>query len=470
MAALSDQAPAMTSAAERNDEFLSDRGETAALTGADRWFLLLLGLIYMMNFVDRTLISVAGESIRRELGLNDTQLGLLGGLAFALFYAALGIPLARLAERKSRIAIISAVTAIWSAMTAASGLASSYAHLLLCRIGVGVGEAGFTPALVSLISDRFAPHRRAGAFSAITFWVPVGGALAATLGGWIVQHHGWRAAFIVLGLPGLVLALVARLTIAEPPRRDAGPAQSTPGFGRVLRHVGRSPAFLHLTAAGGLVSVVNFGLNLFMIPLLVRRYGLDTAQAGLIFAVSLSLAMAIGTYCGGRAADWLGQRDIGWFGIAPALLLAVSLPLYWLAILQDDWRWFMALMFCSAGMLIAFLPAIMTVTQRLVEPRMRASAAALHAFGQTVLGLGTGAVGLGWLSDRLAASAYAGNYRADCASHVVQTSCNLAAAQGLQQAMMATGLVLLLAIAFYLAAARALRHEIPGNVSKMAVR
>ena len=137
-----------------------------ATAGSERWFLLLLGLIYMMNFVDRTIISVAGEAIRRELNLSDLQLGLLGGLAFSLFYAALGIPLARLAERRSRVGIIATVTAIWSVMTALTGAAGNFVQILLCRMGVGVGEAGFTPALVSMISDRFPEERRASRNSA----------------------------------------------------------------------------------------------------------------------------------------------------------------------------------------------------------------------------------------------------------------------------------------------------------------
>lgn len=428
---------------------------------SDRWFIILLGIVYMMNFVDRTIVSVAGEAIRKELNLTDLQLGLLGGLAFSLFYAALGIPLARLAERRSRVTIIAVVTGIWSFFTTLSGAVGSFAQLLVCRMGVGIGEAGFTPALVSMISDRFPENRRARAFSAITFYVPIGAALAAIVGGWVIQHHGWRMAFFVLGVPGLLLALIVRLTIKEPLRRNAGEATETPSFGAVLRRVSRSPAFLTLTAGSGLVGMVSFGLNLFMIPLLVRRYGLDMAQAGLIFAISLSFAMAIGTYTGGVVADRLGQRDIGWFGRAPALLLCVSLPLYLLAIMQDDWRWFMLLMFCAASLLNAFLPAIMTVTQRLVEPRMRASAAALHAFGQTVAGLGIGSVTLGWLSDALASRAYGGDYRAHCTARSIEPACVSASAQGLQHAMMAMGVVLIAAILFYLAAARALRREVP---------
>jgi MFS family permease len=426
--------------------------------GRGWWFLLLLGLVYMFNFVDRTVISVVGEAIRHDLHLSDLQLGLLGGLSFSLFYAALGIPLARLAERRSRIAIIAAVTAIWSVMTALSGMAANFGQLLVCRMGVGIGEAGFTPALVSMLSDRFKPERRAAAFSTIALGVPIGAAIAATGGGLVAKLYGWRMAFVALGLPGLALALLVILTVPEPRRRDAG--ETAPSFGAVLHRLSRSPAFLHLTAGSGLVGLVGFGLNLFMIPLLVRRYGLDLAQAGAIFAVSSSLAIALGSLAGGLVADALGRRDVRWFGWAPAALMVVALPLYVAALLQPNWQPFMALMFLASASLYAFLPAIMTVTQRLVEPRMRASAAALHAFGQTVAGLGIGSVLLGSLSDRFAGWAYPGDYRAACLGKAAPAAgCPGAAASGLQHAMLAVGLVLLWAIAHYLLAARTLPRE-----------
>lgn len=425
------------------------------------WFIVLLGLVFMFNFVDRTIISVLGEAIRRDLKLSDLQLGMLGGLSFALFYAALGIPLARLAERRSRVRIIAAVTAIWSVMTALSGMAGSFVQLLACRAGVAVGEAGFTPSLVSMLSDRFAPNRRAAVFSMIALGAPLGAATAAIVGGLVAREFGWRAAFIVLGLPGLVLALLVLLTIPEPVRLRAGDAADAPGFGAVLRRLRHSPAFLSLTAASGLVGLVGFGLNLFLIPLLVRRYGLDLAQAGGIFAGTVSLATMLGTLGGGFLADALGRRDVRWYGWAPAMMLTLALPLYVAAILQDDWRLLVALMFLASAALYAFLPTIMTVTQRLVEPRMRASTAALHAFGQTVVGLGVGSVSLGWLSDRLAARAFSGDYAGQCLGKTpLPPACMTASAQGLQYAMIAAGTVLLPAIALYLIAARALPREI----------
>lgn len=436
-------------------------------SGRDRWFLLMLGAIYMFNFVDRTIISVVGEAIRRDLALSDLQLGLMGGLAFSLFYASLGIPLARLAERYSRIRIIAVVTTLWSVMTMLSGAAGSFVQLLLCRIGVGVGEAGFTPSLVSMLSDRFPAQRRGVAFSLVALGVPLGGAIAAVLGGAVAQAYGWRLAFVAVGAPGLLLALLLLLTVAEPARADAGAKSDTPPFAAVLRRVGRSPAFLHLTCGSGLVGLVGFGLNLFLIPLLVRVYGLSLPQAGLIFASSFSLATMVGTIIGGYAHAALVAHDVRWNGWAPAIAVSVALPLYLAALYQSDWRLLVGLLFCATTALYAFLPAIMTVTQSLVEPRMRASAAALHSFGQTVAGLGLGSVLLGYLSDRLAARSFAGDYAQLCLSVSGKPSpaCLAASASGLQQAMLLAGLVLLIAVYNYVRAARAL----PGEIAQPAL-
>lgn len=431
-------------------------------TGRDRWFIFVLGAIYMFNFVDRTIIAVVGEAIRRDLALSDLQLGLMGGLAFSFFYAGLGIPLARLAERRSRVRIIGVVTLLWSAATMLSGAAANFMQLLLCRMGVGIGEAGFTPALVSMISDRFAPTRRAVVFSLIALGVPIGGAVAAVAGGAVAEAFGWRMAFFVVGLPGVLLALLLLATVPEPDRLGAGDSSETPSFGAVLRRLARSPAFLHFTCGSGLVGLVGFGLNLFLIPLLVRLHGLTLPEAGLIFAMSFSLATAVGTTSGGYLMGRLSGRDLRWTGWAPAIAIALALPLYLLAIWQTDWRFLVGLLFAATVCLYAFLPAIMTVTQGLVEPRMRASAAALHSFGQTVAGLGIGSVLLGYVSDLLAARAFAGDYAQTCLGRTGPPSatCVAASATGLQYAMMAVGAVLLIAIYNYMRASRVAPAEI----------
>lgn len=417
----------------------------------------------MFNFIDRTVVSVLGEAIRRDLGLSDLQLGLMGGLAFSFLFAAMGIPLARLAERRSRIAIIAVVTAIWSAMTMLSGAAMSFAQLLVVRMGVGVGEAGFTPALMSMISDRFSPDKRATVFSLIAVGVSAGGATAALAGGALAQAFGWRATFLVVGAPGLVLAILLWATIPEPARDDAGARSDAPPFAAVLVRLARSPAFVCLTVGSGMVAVVGFGMQLFFIPMVVRRFGFDLREAGLAFALSFSLATGLGAMIGGQAMDRLAGRNLRWYCLAPAAAVAAGIPCYVLAIRQGDWRAMIALLSAAMLFLYAFLPAIMTATQRLVEPRMRASAAAIHAFGQTVFGLGVGSTVLGWASDRFARAHYAGDYGQVCLGGTAgppSAACVAASGTGVQLAMLAMTFALVLAVIAYLLGSRSVAGEI----------
>jgi predicted MFS family arabinose efflux permease len=430
-------------------------------SGRDWWFILLFGSIYMFNFIDRMIISVVGEPIRREFGLSDLQLGIMGGVAFALFYGGIGIPLARLAERVSRVGIVAAATALWSVMTMLSGVAGNYVQLLLARMGVGIGEAGFTPPVVSMIADRFAAEKRATVFSLIAVGVSVGGAVGALGGGWIAQNHGWRMAFFVMGAPGLLLAIVLWLTIKEPVRLNAEDA--APSFGVVLRRVGKSRAFVTFTFGSGIVALVGFGLNLFLIPLLVRRFGFDLKEAAITFALTFSAATALGGVVGGILADKFASDHHRRYGLLPMISSGMALPLYMLAIYQDNWRIMAVLLFAATFCLYAFLPTIMTVTQRLVEPRMRATAAAIHAFGQTVFGLGLGSLFLGWMSDRLANGHYGAGYVADCLARkagIPSPACLAASGTGLQQALLLLGLFLLLAIVSYWIAARSIAREI----------
>lgn len=427
----------------------------------DWWFIFLFGAIYMFNFIDRMIISVVGEPIRREFGLSDLELGVMGGVAFALFYGGIGIPLARLAERVSRVGIVATATALWSMMTMLSGAAGNYWHLLLARMGVGIGEAGFTPPVVSLIADRFAPEKRATVFSLIAVGVSVGGAIGALGGGWIAQYHGWRMAFLVMGAPGLVLALLLWLTIKEPARQNAD--NPAPAFGVVLRRVGKSPAFVSFTFGSGIVALVGFGLNLFLIPFLVRRFGFDLKDAAITFALTFSAATALGGVVGGMLADRFAAHRHKRYGLLPMATSALALPLFLAAIDQDDWRLMAVLLFAATFCLYAFLPTIMTVTQRLVEPRMRATAAAIHAFGQTVFGLGLGSVFLGWMSDQLARSHYGKGYAAKCLSRhagAPSAECAAASGNGLQQALMLLSLFLVLAVASYWVASRHIENEI----------
>jgi MFS family permease len=246
-------------------------------------------------------------------------------------------------------------------------------------------------------------------------------------------------------------------TLKEPERAAQG---ETASFGAVLTHLGKSRAFVTLTLGSALVAMVGYAMSLFLVPLLMRRYGFEVKAAGGIFAATYSLATAIGMLGGGMIADRLGERSVSWFGKAPAIAVTAALPLIIAGMLQDDWRMLMALLFLASLCLYAFLPAIMTVTQRLVAPDMRASAAALHAFGQTVIGLGLGSVIVGKLSDMLTLRAYGAGFASACAAKKLIGPCATASATGLQQAMIGISSVLIAAALLYVAAARALKVQI----------
>jgi MFS family permease len=263
-----------------------------------------------------------------------------------------------------------------------------------------------------------------------------------------------------MGAPGILLALLLWLTMKEPTRLNA--ELEAPPLIAVMKRISRSRSFVAFTLGSGMVALVGFGLNLFLIPLLVRRFGFDLREAALTFALTFSAATALGGVAGGILADRFAASDYRRYGSAPMLATSLALPLYLAAIYQDDWRIMAVLLFAATFCLYAFLPTIMTVTQRLVEPRMRATAAAIHAFGQTVFGLGVGSAFLGLMSDRLAAWHYGGSYKADCiiAMRDAGLACRTASATGLQQAMLLLGLFLLLAIGAYWVASRAIAAEI----------
>jgi len=264
-----------------------------------------------------------------------------------------------------------------------------------------------------------------------------------------------------MGGPGLVLAGLLWLTIREPVRRNAG--DKAPPLGQVLRRVGRSASFVSFTVGSGMVALVGFGLNLFLIPLLIRRFHFDLKSAALTFALTFSMATALGGVVGGMLADRFATDHHRRYGLLPMAGAGLALPLYLAAIYQDDWRILAGLLFAATFSLYAFLPTIMTVTQRLVEPGMRATASAIHAFGQTVFGLGLGSAFLGWMSDWLARRIYGGGYTRACLvakGKAPSALCAAASGTGLQQALLLLGLFLLLAIGCYAIAARSIAGEI----------
>ena len=384
-------------------------------TGYRRYALALLLVIYILNFIDRQILSILLEEIKKDIELSDTQLGVLGGIAFAVFYATMGIPIARWADRGSRRSIIALAVAVWSAMTAVTGLARSFGMLLIARIGVGVGEAGCSPPAHSLISDYFPAERRGTALSIYSLGIPIGAALGTLIGGWVGDAFGWRMAFFVVGAPGLLLAVIARATLREPPRGladgestgapDASATSDAPeaseNWREVLAFMIRLRAFRHLSMAGALHAFVGYGAGLFNPAFFIRFHGLGLKEVSTWFFF-IGLTGAIGTFLGGFLGDRFGKKDPRWYMWIPGAATLGGIPLYACLYLWPDGE--QALLFAFPAVIFGamYLGPTFAMTQAIVKIRMRAMASAILLFILNMIGLGLGPWFVGFLSDLLA--------------------------------------------------------------------
>ena len=433
------------------------------------WLLGLLVAIYASSFLDRVIISTVGPALIADLRISDTQFGLLTGPAFAIFYVVLGIPIARLAERSSRVNIISICIALWSLMTALCGMASSYVPLLLFRMGVGVGEGGCSPAAHSLLSDHYPPRRRATALAIYFAGVPFGTMIGAILGGWLATAFNWRVAFLVLGLPGLVLALLAKATLKEPPRghvEGRAPPVVAPPLLEVVKRLITNPTVVLLIC--GMVAA-NFGgsaMASFSQTYLVRAFHLSLASVGLLYGLVIGTAGVFGMTMGGVIADWAGKKDIRWYAWAPALGCLVGFPVYLLAYTQHTALASVGFIFLGYLVVVFYFAPTFAVVQNLVEPRMRATASSLLYLTINMMGQALGPVAIGLVSDTIARHTFTlGNYRALCpphphAPHEVAAACAQASLYGLQHSMLIMCGCYLLGTAFYLLASRNLKRDL----------
>ena len=375
-----------------------------------RTMLWILLIVYIFNFLDRQIVNILAEPIKADLGLTDTELGLLAGPAFAVFYALLGIPIARYADKDgtNRVRLIALALAIWSAMTAVCGLAQNFVQLLLARIGVGVGEAGCTPAAHSLISDSVAPERRSSAIAFYGLGVPIGSLLGLIIGGIVNDLYGWRIALMLVGAPGLVLALVVLFVMREPRHSRTAEAVATAAAvtrlstGEAMREIFASRAFIYILIASSVVAFLGYGKALWTISFFIRSHGLSTTEAGLSMAVVLGLAGVFGTWLGGKMADRFGARDKRHILTFPAYGMAVAAPILFLGYYMEDWRVAVALLIIPTILNSAYYGPAYACVQGLVRPQARAGAASIMLFGQNLIGLGFGPFLFGVLSDQLA--------------------------------------------------------------------
>ncbi|MEQ8559168.1 MAG: MFS transporter [Henriciella sp.] len=386
----------------------SEEGSGAASTPYSKplyryYVLMVLTVVYVFNFVDRQLLVILQEPIKAELDLSDTQLGLLTGFAFALFYVICGIPIARWADRGNRRSIIAISLTVWSVMTAMCGLAGNYAHLLLARIGVGVGEAGGSPPAHSMISDIFKPKNRAVALSVYSIGIYIGILIGFALGGFLADAFSWRLAFFVVGVPGIALALLLTFTVREPIRGwsegDKKASEPAPPIRDVARLLWTRISFRHIALAASLQAFIIYGIGNWLPSYFLRTYELDLGTIGAWMALTTGLGGGLGSFCGGWMADKFGAKDVRWYLWVPAILTALLVPVQLAILLAGDVYFALILTAPFHFLSAAYLGAVLAVSHNLVSGRMRALTSAVLFFVLNLIGLGLGPVIVGFMSD-----------------------------------------------------------------------
>ena len=365
----------------------------------------VLTLVYSFNFIDRQLLAILQEAIKEELELSDSQLGLLTGFAFAAFYVTAGIPIARWADRGNRRDIVALSLFIWSFMTAVSGFVLNYIQLLLARVGVGVGEAGGSPPSHSIISDIFPPERRAGAIGFYSTGVNVGILFGFLAGGWLNEFFGWRVAFMVVGVPGILLAILVRMTLAEPVRglsENRQASHENTAFSDVLRVLWRCRSFRHLAMGAALNAFCGYSAANWTASFMIRSHDMATGELGTWLALILGGGGAIGVFGGGLLADRLAPRDKRWYAWLPALTGLLALP-FQVGIYMAGSPYTALMLAVFPGIVSnVYLGNTIATTHGLVGLRMRAMASAILFLILNIIGLGGGPWTIGVVSDALA--------------------------------------------------------------------
>ena len=366
-----------------------------------RYLLIVLTALSAFNFLDQQLMSILLEPVRHEFGLTDIQLGLLSGIAFAALYTVLSVPAGIWAVSHSRRNLIALAALLWGAMTMACGFAQSFTQLLVARIGVGIGEAGGLPPSQAWVSDSYKPGARATALAVLAAGVNIGAFLSFLVGGYVGRRYGWRPAFVVAGLPPLLLALLLRFTVSEAPR-PAAVAAPTGGslamVGSTLRQMWHDPALRQMLIAAILAMAVGYGAIAWLPSYLVRSHHLNIAQAGAYLAVAIGIGGAIGSWLGGLISDRLREHDVRWSLWFVALVFVVARPFamgfYW----TNDTMLALALFVLPAAVgAIHIGPAVAVLHER-IDARLRPLASALFLMILTLVGLGLGPLAVGALS------------------------------------------------------------------------
>jgi MFS family permease len=362
--------------------------------------LALLLLAYIFNFLDRQILGILAQPIKQDLGLSDTEFGAIGGLAFAILYSVLAVPLAYLADRTSRSAVIAAALAVWSGFTALCGTATGFGQLFLYRLGVGVGEAGGVAPSYALIAEYFPPERRARALAIFSLGVPIGLASGTLLGAYLTHWISWRAAFLVMGVAGILLAPILFWFVRDPPRKVASAADSTPIM-PVFALLARKPTFWLMAFAASCSSLCGYGLALWTPSVLMRSYGLELVETAHFFASLLLIGGTAGVLLGGVLADRLGTGDRRWYAWLPATAWLVTAPMFAIGLSVSSLVVAWPLLLVPNALNILWLGPVTTAVQHLVPRHMRATASASFLLINNFIGIGIGPLLFGRISDAL---------------------------------------------------------------------
>jgi MFS family permease len=393
--------------------------EPAKASGYRYVVLAMLILAYTFNFLDRQILGILAKPIKEEFGLTDSQFGLMGGLAFALLYTTLAIPIAWLADRFSRVWIMTAALTLWSGFTALCGVVGSFSHLFLARMGVGIGEAGGVAPAYSLISDYFPKHQRARALAAYAFGIPLGTAAGTLVGGLLAVHYGWRTAFIVVGLLGVLLAPIFRLVMRDPQRGGADRAPHAPPVAQApaapLREVAKllaaKPSFWLLALGAASSSVCGYGVAAWLPSFFMRSLGLTLSQTAWYYSGIAFLGGVAGIWMGGVMADRLGAKSKAGYPLTPAVAFLISVPCFLLAMNsgslvgglggQASLALAFVIFLVPTGLNLAWLGPITAAVQHLAPAPMRTTASALFLLINNLLGIAVGVYYFGAMSDFL---------------------------------------------------------------------
>ncbi len=404
-----------------------------ASAGLRRYVLFALFVIYTWNFVDRIIVGVVQEALKREFALTDFQLGLLGGPAFSFLYVLIGFPFAWAADRYNRTSILAGALAAWSVFTAACGFAGSFLHLLMFRAGVGIGEAGCSPTSHSLIADYFPPHKRSFAFAVFASGVSVGSIIAGFFGGALVGHYGWRGAFWVLGGTGVVLALIFKATVREPSR--GGAQEATPAFFTTARFLLSQPVYRQIMGGNSTAALIGYSYTAYLTSFFARTYQMPIPQAAMHIAFVNGVAGACGTFLGGYLADRLTAKMPRARAVVPLVGFLVALPLMILGFMSSNSTVATVLLMAGTAAQLMYFGPSFSLVHAIAEPRMRATAAAILLFAVNLLGLTLGPPLLGLVSDAFNQALVHQNGLGWCAQSWLAQTCGRPEAGGLRLGM-----------------------------------